>query len=382
MGREYIIILVCLLLLMPVTNSGIFDFLKDNEYGEIIHSRTATTDTYRTSDGHFKTVQYVGARNMPDENGVYQPFSDLVTMSVQGCNLVLSYGIYELSLQPYFIMDNGERYSCADIPESITVNPWKIDSDGKIKYGVDFYNVSNAIKNNWKFMVLHRSGVENLHSSDFQISDGDIIIKNKIKLGHEDILSSYTIPIINRTDIVIGNLTNNFIDNGDGTWNISFDPSVTYDFGSDYQGIKMWAYDTGNTGCNDEPPAVAHHSCLDTDITSESSLDASDNIDSVENPTYLATFLFKSLISGIDTSVINSINWTVEVSDNAAGGSMEIYIWNDSSSSYLEKHSFDPLGDTFKSVFIDTNIDDFINSADYTHLLVQRGNTGVTVYVD
>ena len=39
--------------------------------------------------------------------------------------------------------------------------------------------------------------------------------------------------------IVIGNLTENFVSNNDGTWNISFDTTVQYNY-TDETNIKAW----------------------------------------------------------------------------------------------------------------------------------------------
>ncbi len=112
--------------------------------------------------------------------------------------------------------------------------------------GVDFYNITTAQKNTIQNVILHRVDSQGLSAGDFKIENKTIIIKNKFTLSQNDLLRTYSIPIINRTDIVIGNLSaqhlicfnddctrnetrSNWVDNGDGTWNITFDPTVTID---------------------------------------------------------------------------------------------------------------------------------------------------------
>ena len=153
----------------------------------------------------------------------------------------------------HFIV-SGVDYGWNDIPPSVQKDFWKKDistpTQIKIKYGVDFSNVSINIKNNLQHVVLHLEETENITLADIEKEGNTIIIKNKVYISHDDILSTYSIPIINKTDIVIGNLNNiweecinwneigdcietqnnsNWKLNADGTYNISFDPTITID---------------------------------------------------------------------------------------------------------------------------------------------------------
>jgi parallel beta-helix repeat protein len=125
----------------------------------------------------------------------------------------------------------GENiYNWDQIPSSIQKTPWLIQIDENIyKYGYDFSNISTNIKNNLQNVILHLEESEGLTLNDIKKEGNIFIIKNITYISHDDILINYTIPIINKTDIVIGSLTNNFVDNGDGTWNITFDPTITID---------------------------------------------------------------------------------------------------------------------------------------------------------
>jgi len=171
---------------------------------------------------------------------------------------------YCITYQPKFVMENGQVYSWSDIPSSIEKDLWKTQiARNKYKYGVDFYNVSDNIKNNLKYVALVRTNATKMVNGSvvpmtwddvegkIKIQGGNIILNDKVTLSHSDILSTYTIPVLNKTHIVIGNLDNNWSicdewnetsmecleshlefnwkDNGDGTWNILFDPTITID---------------------------------------------------------------------------------------------------------------------------------------------------------
>ncbi len=122
----------------------------------------------------------------------------------------------------YFVMKTGAVYNWSSIPSSIGKAPWVIDAgttDSWIrkKYGFNFTSISTTIKNNLNYVVLHLEEYENLTIDDVRRDGNTIVVKDKVFISHDDLLENYTIPIINRTDVVIGNLAPNFIANLDGT---------------------------------------------------------------------------------------------------------------------------------------------------------------------
>jgi hypothetical protein len=183
--------------------------------------------------------------------------------------LKISYRGYAITYQPVFVMQNDNTFKWGEIPTTIGKDLWKTQIAGnKYKWGVDFSNVSTNIRNNLKWVILNRTNATKevwnnitnttdivpmtLHDIEerITINGNTIILNNKVFLSHDDILSTYNIPVINRSMIVIGGLNNNWtvcddwneniecneshveynwIDNGDGTWNISFDPIITID---------------------------------------------------------------------------------------------------------------------------------------------------------
>lgn len=219
---KLVIMAITLLLLFSLTSA------EEGEYDKVI--RTANTDTV-CNDGVCQLTIYSTNVNIFDDlSGQYIPFTEYVDIFVSNGNLVLSKGEdYSVSFMPIFEMQNGQRYYWSDIPIGIEKDLWKQEYEWGYKYGVDFNYVPDNIKENIQYVILHMTDSTGLTWDDVVLENNSIIVKNKVRFSHDDILQSYTIPIINKTDIVIGNLANNFNANGDGTWNISFDPSVELD---------------------------------------------------------------------------------------------------------------------------------------------------------
>ena len=164
---------------------------------------------------------------------------------------------YSVTFIPYFVLTNGNVLNWSQIPSNIQKDLWKTQIEGnKYKYGVNFNNLTTTQKNLIRYVVLFRSNSTGLTWDDVRLEGNTIIIKNKVYLSHDDILSTYSIPLINKTHIVIGGLNNswtecleyniesldcinstivsNWKSNPDGTWNISFDPTITISESSIY----------------------------------------------------------------------------------------------------------------------------------------------------
>jgi len=280
-----------------------------------------------------KKTYYMGAVNIQNESGDYVPFEEYVDVSVSNGNVIISKGEYSVSFMPIFQMKNGIQYYWDDIPLSIGKNLWREKYRGHYKYGVNFYNVPDTIKNNLQYVILHRTGSVGLTWDDVELEGNSIIIKNKIKLSHDDILKDFTIKIINKTDIVIGNLSENFINNGDGTWNISFDPTIGYNFNATYQDnqMKAWegANDDGFSGCTiggavnwgtatvvDIDTSEPMLNCIGTltNISTSATLDSiDDNYDehSVDDPPDNGGGYIFVATPSEDKSTITTINWSI-----------------------------------------------------------------------
>ncbi len=210
-------------------NVSLDPFWNGIEYqvGDLKERGANYNEYYTNTPGKYKRILYSYDSNLRNDSGEYVSFNEVVDVYTDNGNLVMSYnnGQYSVSFQPIFVM-NGQTYNWSEIPSFIEKNLWRNSYEGYYKYGVDFNNVSTYIKENLDFVVLHRSGSTGLTWDDVKKEGNSLIIKNKIEFSHDDILVGFTLPVVNKTDIVIGNLTDNFVSNGDGTWNLTIDPTI------------------------------------------------------------------------------------------------------------------------------------------------------------
>jgi hypothetical protein len=140
--------------------------------------------------------------------------------------LKISYEDYFVTLKPQFTMYSNLTFDWDDIPLSIQ-KKFIIERNGadNYKYSLEFSNVSTNIRNNLQYVSLKRVDYANITEDDVRVEGNKVIIKD-LELSHDDLLSSYQIVKINKSEVIIGGLDTNWIPNGDGTYNITFDPTI------------------------------------------------------------------------------------------------------------------------------------------------------------
>lgn len=140
---------------------------------------------------------------------------------------------WSVTIQADFVLQNDNVLKWADLPENINKSFWVEQEEypiPKYKYGLTFCNVTEAQKDNIKYVNLTLENSENLTWDEVsQIGNSIIINKNNriVEFSHDDILTDFTIEEINKNSILVGGLASNFIDSGDGTYCIDFDPTIT-----------------------------------------------------------------------------------------------------------------------------------------------------------
>jgi len=195
----------------------------------VLVDRTATTDTYDLGDGKKKVTYYSDVVNIQDETGKYVPFEDYINITIDKGLKFYRGDRFSVTFQPIFVMKNGKKYYWDDIPSGVEKNPWSEKYRGGVKYGYDFNYIPPKIAQGLQYVVLNLSGSTGLTYDDVKLENSSIIVKNRVRFSHDDILRTYTIPQITGQRIVIGNISENLVPNADNTYNISFDPTVNYD---------------------------------------------------------------------------------------------------------------------------------------------------------
>ena len=219
-------IIASLIILFGVTASA--GWLGDLFGAEQEASPTFYTDVSqcKITDNGDGTNTYSTAIDYVLVEGQCVKFVDYYSMSVEDGQLKLRGTNWSVGFSPHFIMDSGARYTYSQIPAGIEKDLWKQKGDNYYKYGADFNNVPQNIVDNLKYIVLHRESVENVSSDDVYL-EGKSAFINGVEFSHNDILRDFTIPIINKTDIVVKLNSSKYKSNGDGTYNISIDPTIT-----------------------------------------------------------------------------------------------------------------------------------------------------------
>ncbi len=161
--------------------------------------------------------------------------------------LLIAYEDYNTTTEPQLKLTNGTIWGWDEMPSNIQKTLWaKKPLPNTLKYGADFFNVTTAQKNSIENFIFHQVDSKGLTKEEVKVRGKDLVIRDKLTISSRDLLQTYSLPVVNETDIVVGNLSrvwvvclndgctrnetrSNWKDNGDGTWNISFDPVVTID---------------------------------------------------------------------------------------------------------------------------------------------------------
>jgi len=150
-----------------------------------------------------------------------------------GNGLKISDFNWSVTIQAEFVLQNDNVLKWGQIPKNINVTFWKTKLNypkPKYKYGVTFCGINETQKPKVKNVNLTLANSENLIWANVR-KEGNSIIINKngreVILSHSDILINYTIEQITKQNILIGNLSSNFVSQGDGTYCIDFDPTIT-----------------------------------------------------------------------------------------------------------------------------------------------------------
>lgn len=140
---------------------------------------------------------------------------------------------WDFTLIPQFQLGNGNRLDWNEIPSNIIkeIIITKLRNN-YYKFDANFCNLTSNQKNSVEYLIFNRKSFNNLTGKDIEITSDSIKINKTalIEISFLDLVGqNYVIESINKTDVVVGNLSENFIDSGDGTYCIYFDPTVTID---------------------------------------------------------------------------------------------------------------------------------------------------------
>jgi len=340
---------------------------------DTLHSRGANWDLYRTSDGKFKKIFYSGAINMPDENGVYQPFEDVVNVSWDSGNIVYNWYNKEIRLEP-FVIYNNSKYTVQQIKQAypnINLKNFINRNKGNYKWSLNLTNIPDSIKDNLNYIVFELVSAQNLTWSDVSKDSENVYLPDGVVIGYRDLIDSgFTLNLINKSYLAIGNVS--------GKNDLWIDPTASYNYSNE---TNIWAFEKL---ISDAPPPNTgpHPTTGESDITSSPDLDASDNnYEYLDIPIDQGYHLFQSNISQ-NKNDVTLINWTWEGSQAGGDGTTYFYMWNFTDSTWFQCTSTTTSdNDVIKSCFNTQDsytflINDTINNNGSNFFLVYQDSGG------
>lgn len=160
----------------------------------------------------------------------------------------------------------------------------------------------------------------------------------------------------------------------------AFATTQVYTYNATYENINMFAKECdGNSTALDTPANLPFPGCSYNDITSQSGLDSNDSSYVVTAGTYIGWHDFYANIS-IDVNKTTKLTWTWDgYGYSVSGYSARLFLYNFSGSNWLQCGS---IGDVVSGSLqcsidsVNTNISNFFNSSNMTHLLVYANTTG------
>ena len=356
----------------------------DNSY---IHSRGPNWDLEKSDKG-FTRTSYFGNVNVKDSDGKYKPFNEVIKHSKNVDTLTFNSVNSDITLQFIALTPAGNQMPI----QSVVGFDLRVDEYlGKKKWSYDLRVDEYLGKKKWSYDLnlpnTQFSALVNVTTElPLTIVDNDVI-SDELIISFKDVLDyGYTYNVVKINDYnavftINKDWNSHGIKNGDF---ITIDPTVTYNF-SDQTNIFAHEFveDGGCNNINSIPEAEWSPDKCDTgspsDITSEASLDSSDNSDShidVSNGENAWQRFYVNVQE--DTSDIIMINWTFEgVSSSSPSPYAMLFTRNWSATNWTSMaDNIDGLGDQLHYPNISSNIDDYINDSGATALLFYGGASG------
>ena len=241
-----IIIIGFILLLNPDIYYKILEPIKLHEKKAFLqepiplsHSYTGSSETHCNSRNCATTV-YAGTVFTQEPNGTWYKFSDVSNVkwepSVDAFNF--SYRNYWVTLEP-FVIYNGNYKTLQDIRNAfpgVNIGDYVEAKKFNHKFAINFSNVPAGIAKKIDYIGFKLQRANGLTWSDVEKTGNySIVIKNKVEINYRDLIESgYTLNLVNKTYLLIGNISANY--NNGVIW---LDPSISLRSTSDIEDTRM-----------------------------------------------------------------------------------------------------------------------------------------------
>jgi len=221
------------MILLPEFGVGVLDikelilpsvsaFAGDDD--SILVDRSGSTETYRNPDGTLTKTLYSGTM-FTHEDGDWVTLPEVSTVTWVDGAFRIAYRNYWVDIEP-LVVYNGNLKTVADIQQAfpnINVVDYATPMRFNHKFAINFTNVPQNLMDNVDYFVFNLKGASGLTWADVEkTGEQSLVIKDKIEISYRDLIDSgYTLNLINKTTLLIGNISENLVDGV-----LSLDPTI------------------------------------------------------------------------------------------------------------------------------------------------------------
>jgi len=211
MLKRYFILGVLLICILPMISS--------------MDLYTSTTETHCDENDYCWKALYSSPIFTQEQDGEWYTLADISEVFWTGDSFNFSYKDYWFTLKPFFVY-NGQVRTIEEVRNlfpNINFKDYVQTTKINHKFALNLSNVPQNLINNLNYIGLRLDESHGLTWDDIKkTSDKSILIKNKVEINYGDLLENhYTLDLINKTHLLIGNISANTID---GT--IYLDPTI------------------------------------------------------------------------------------------------------------------------------------------------------------
>ena len=164
-------------------------------------------------NGKCWTALYSGTVFIKEKDGKWYTLLEISTVKWQDNAFNFSYKNYWVSIEP-FVIYKGNFYTVQDIKNAfpdINIKDYIKPEKFAYKFVLNYSNVPQTLLNNVDYLGFRLKGAHGLTWDDVKKSGNhSIVIKNKVVVSYEDLIeSNFTLNLVNKTYLLIGNIPKN-----------------------------------------------------------------------------------------------------------------------------------------------------------------------------
>lgn len=188
-------------------------FSETQESPPINSTYTSSSETH-CLDGKCSTTLYSGTVFTKEPDNEWYSLAEVSTVKWENQGFNFSYRNYWVLLEP-FVIYNGNEKTIQDIKNAfpnIDIKDYVQAKRFNHKFALNFSNIPENMINNTDYFGLKLKDSYGLIWSDVKkTSNHSIVVKDKVEIDYGDLIrSSFTLNLVNRSYLLIGNISENY----------------------------------------------------------------------------------------------------------------------------------------------------------------------------